>query len=450
MNITKERIKTVLICILITGMLYLTYAVWFFDSPFGTIDIYGLFNSEKSTEFLVGEGSDLDVFGIRPMAVFIRDEEKSTGTVYETAISDEAYKKLREVTARVFATVKSHQTVSEAEWETALLGKGVFFDYFGDVPLGAIQLWLGSSNDTNELSGRYFMLSADKKNVEVFVKNSMSHEVYRLSCALSSQKLAEAVMETSAAPASLALEMQEDDFMSVWPETVIVSGRAKPVAISSYNSHSVYGEDIENTCLDCFRLRDVAPSTYSEADGTMVYVADMVTLKISPDGTVSYSDTRDRTDSTLGIGIDYDGEAPTVAEKTEAGRALVASVASRIPGDGGIYLMDVSEKADGTEIVFGRHVSGIPVDMQTTTYFARVIVGNESIRAAKINVRGYEATSQSVDVMSERLAAAAVTGSGMKGNLMLRYADDGSASIVPAWYIGGMQKKEEADELVES
>ena len=47
MNKTRERIKNVLICVLLLSMVYLTYLVWFFDSPFGKLTFAGLFGNEE-------------------------------------------------------------------------------------------------------------------------------------------------------------------------------------------------------------------------------------------------------------------------------------------------------------------------------------------------------------------------------------------------------------------
>ena len=55
MNSTREKLKTVLICLLLIGMVYLTYSVWFFDSPFGKIRIENLL--DVSGENYVSDGA---------------------------------------------------------------------------------------------------------------------------------------------------------------------------------------------------------------------------------------------------------------------------------------------------------------------------------------------------------------------------------------------------------
>ncbi len=454
MNETKERIKTVLICVLIAGVLYFTYAVWFFDSPFKSVSFGDLLGISNTGEVVgAGAGSDLEVFGIRPVSILMRDANGARGVVYNSSASDGAYRALRDEIAQVFGSIKSTQRTDEDTWAEALRGEGVFLDYYGNAPVETIKLWLGAGNSASTVCGRYFMLSTDDKNVKVYVKNSDNNTVYEMTSTSASDGLKTAMEGVRADPAFLALESEEEDFQAISGETVImVSNRPKTYAVSAYNSYVTFGDSVRNACLESFRLRDVTPSTYAEADGTEVYVADMVTLKISPDGIASYSDTRDEVDETLGIGVSFDGETPTLAEKTESARTLAAYLAASLPGSGGIYLIDVAENGENTEVVFGRHIGGVPINMKGTTYFARITITGESVRAAKVNLRGYDISSQSADTLSERLAAAAIKGSGKTGELNLRYADNGDTVISPSWFIGGVKKtvgEENGNELVE-
>ena len=78
----------------------------------------------------------------------------------------------------------------------------------------------------------------------------------------------------------------------------------------------------------------------------------------------------------------------------------------------------------------------------------RVSFRGEMVRDVRANLRGYDITSQSADVLNLRLVAAAVSGMGKKGDVSLRYADDGNATLSPSWFI--LSEKENGNELVES
>jgi len=453
MSETKERIKTVLICVLLLGMVYLIYAVWFFDSPFGESGIYNLFGTSSREVFSEGEGSDVESFGIRPLAVFVRGEGFSRGVVYDTATSDKVYNVLRPELKKAFAGAKDTTLSTVERWNEAILGEGVLLDYKGNVPLEAIKLWLGISEGDSSVCGRYYMFSTAKRTVVLYIKSGESDVVYEINTALNSEELQRVVKGISAPAAMLAAERREEDFTAVAPETVIADARQKFSVIAAYNSAATFGASVTNACLEGFGLLDVSPRMYSEADGTIVYVADMVTLRLGANGIAEYSDARDNVDETLGIGVEFDGLKPNLAEKTEAARSLATKIASALPGGGGIYIIDVFENGNKTEVVFGRHIGGVPVDMYGSIFFMRVEIEENSIGRVQFNLRGYDVSAQTADTLSERLAAAAIKGSGMTGDMNLRYSDNGGSTVAPSWHIGGARKmdEEEADnELVES
>lgn len=449
MSATREKIKNVFICLLLVGMLYLTYTVWFFDSPFESVRTDNIFGMDMSFHSSgEGEGADLDAFGIRPMSIYVKGDGFCRATVYESKTTDAAYKSLRALLVRVFDFHGDMKPADAGVWEEKLSGHGVLLDYFGNVPIGAVCIWLGADADSSSHSGRYYMLSTEERNVKLYVKNTDVNEVYSVGTSVSSEELMSVVAGVSAPDAILAINSDVKDFKSISPETAVLSAQAKPAVISAYNTYETFSSSVAEGCLAAFSLSDVSPGTYSEADGTQVYIADMVTMKISPTGLVSYTDPREEADETIGISVEHEGERALLSEKTEAARSLAAALASKLPGSGGIYLMSALENGDEAEIVFGRHISGIPIDMNASTYFVRVSLRGDMISDVRANLRGYDVTSQSADILSLRLAAAAVSGTERKGDVSLRYADAGNTAMSPSWFI--VSEKENENELVES
>ena len=449
MNTTKEKIKNVFICLLLVGMLYLTYSVWFFDSPFesiGTDNIFGIDMSFHNVE--EGEGTDLDVYGIRPMSIYVKGDGFCRASVYESEKTDEAYKSLRSLFTRVFAFHGDMKPADADVWKEKISGKGVLLDYFGNVPVGAVCMWLGTGAESDLHSGRYYMLSAEEKNVRLYVKNTGTDEVYSVGTSVPSEELMAVAAGVNASDAILAANSDVQDFRAISPETIVSSAPSRPAVVSAYNTYPAFSSSVTEACLDAFSLSDVSPGTYSETDGTQVYIADMVTMKISPTGLVSYTDPREKADETIGMSVEYDGERALLFEKTEAARGIAAKLASKLPGSGGIYLISATENGDEAEIVFGRHIGGIPIDMNASTYFVRVGFRGDMISDVRANLRGYDVTSRNADILSLRLTAAAVSGKGNKGDVSLRYVDAGNMELAPSWFI--VPEKENENELVES
>ncbi len=455
MNKTRERIKNILICVLLLGMVYLTYLVWFFDSPFGNVGLSGIFGNEEENYMIYqGTGSDTESFGIRPVGVFIRDEKGGRGAIHESGAAESLYRALRDDIAEIMGKTASAASCSEEEWSTVLLSKGVFLDYSGNVPVESLCLWFGRERRDVGVCARYFMFSAAEKNVTVYAKNSKNGEIEKYVSNYPSDELLKRLENlTAVKAATLAVEREEDDFRAVENEMLIMENRAKLPQVSAKNAFETFREETTNTCLSAFRLRDGTTGTYSEQDGTVVYVADMVSLRITPDGVASYMDLRDAADETLGIGVEYEGDSPTLADKMETARILATTFATSLPGRGGIYVEDVISEKNRTEVVFGRTVNGVPVKMKDTSFFLKVQIENKMVKSAKVNLRYYESTLQTADIFPERIAAAAVNGGNKRRSLRLFYHDDGKDEVIsPGWFVGQVSDKggNNSDGMVES
>ncbi len=441
MTSTKEKIKTVLICVLLIGMVYLTYAVWFYDSPFGKINIKSIFGLTVQEDVAEGENSDLDRFGIRPLAIAVSDERGRRGAVNSIAVSDQIYNAVRPDIAQSVKSARELSETDNATWEAALSSGGVFMDYRSDIPASAIWMWLGAGFDGESPYGRYYMFSTEKRNITIYIKSASTGKVYSMQTNVSSETLKTTISKTEGPTVHFALDREEEDFRAIMQETIIFDTTSSLPALSAYNSVVTFSAETSATALEVFGLSDATPTSYAEQDGTDVYIADRVTLKISKNGIATYTDTREEADETLGITVESDGEIPTLAEKIEAARKLTATFAANLHGEGGIYIAAVSEGANGTEIIFGRHIDGVPVDMRETLYFSSVLIKGKSVRSAKFNLCGYDKTTKMSEYVPERLAAAAVRGSGKTGDLNLRYFDDGKSEISFAWYVGGIERE---------
>lgn len=442
MSTTKEKIKTILICVLVAGMLYFTAAIWFYDSPFGDMSISSLFDMPVYEDVGEGAGSDLEGYGIRPLAIVISDGTSRRGAVYSSDETDAIYTQLRENIAECMKKAKALRETDVLSWESALSGGGIFMDYRTDVSYPLLRTWLSASAGTDSVWGRYYIISTGKKNAAIYIKNS-DGQTFVADTDVSSESIIYAISKISSGEVCFAADSEDDNFTAVSKETVILKTPREVPVLMPYNASANLPEDKKGAFLDVFGLGDATLSEYLEKDGTEVYVADRVTLKVSPEGTAVYTDTRDAADETLGIVVESDSEFPTLAEKTEAARALSARIASVLQSDGGIYLVSVSETANGTEVILGRHINGIPLDMKNTLWFANIRIKGKTVVSAKFNIGSYVKTQKNVAYIPEYIAAAALSGSGKSGDLNLRYQGATEGEISPRWYIGGLHKTEE-------
>jgi len=442
MSTTREKIKNVLIGVLLVGMVYLTYTVWFYDSPFGELHFDSFLSFSVEKEVGSGKDSDLDRFGIRPLAIVLSDETGRRGTVYSGEENDRIYFGVRSDIVQCVKRAHPFEETGADAWNAALSKGGVFMDYRTETPVSATWLWLGSPLQEEAMYGRYYLFSTEKRNVVIYIKSPSDGKIYRSQTDFSSETLRNTIKLQECESVSLALDREEEDFSAVMGETVLPATVREFPILLAFNSVESFSTETAAAALEVFGLSDVVPTRYAEQDGTEVYIADRVTLKISPSGIASYTDTRDEADEILGIAVESEVEVPTLSEKVEAARKLTASLASKLKSEGGIYIASISEGIDGTEIIFGRHIDGIPVDMRETLYFTSILIKGRSIRSVKANLRGYEKGAKLSAHVPERIIAAAVNGAGRTGDINLRYKDSGEVEVPFAWYIGGIEKED--------
>ncbi len=436
---TKETLKTILICVLLLGAIYLTYAVWFFDNPYELDPIKSLFNFNKneiSSE--LGKDSDTSRYGIRPMLITGRDENGLRASVYNSKKTDEIYGKLRSEISKALSKELELSRISKSEWNSALLKKGVLLDYYGDVPLDSIRLWHGSKDRGNAIVARYYFFSTDENEISVYMKDASGENIYSAKTDVKSKTMAGQVSAMGGIEAQLAAELPES-YPALSPESAILQGWENPSEITVYNSIEIFPQEITEACIVGFGLDDASLNTYSEQNGTSVYVADMITLRFLKNGTVSYTDTRNQADETLGISVETENETPTLAEKAGAAHTLASSFAANLSSDGGIYIMSISMHGNEAEFIFGRHINGVPINEDETTYFAKITVKGSLIRDVEINLRAYNLGTGLRDIIPQKLAAAATVNSASVGDMIMRY-DDVEGEVSPKWFVGNLHK----------
>lgn len=443
MSTTKEKIKTILICVLVAGMLYFTATVWFYDSPFGEMELSSLFDMPEYEAVGKGAESDIERFGIRPLAIVASDETSRRGAVYSQEEIDAAYSYLRPGIAECIRRAKTLSETGLAEWDNALFGSGILLDYRSDIPFSVLRSWFSGSRTADSANARYVLVSTDKKNAKVYIKSSDGRRIFSADTDLSSESVLSLISGFSGTEVNFATDFEDKNFAAIAKETVVPKKTHDLAVLSPYNASANFNEKTEDAFLDVFGLKEATPTQYSEKDGTKVYIADRVTLKISPQGNMVYTDTRNTADETLGISVESDSEIPSLSEKTEAARHLTASIANALLCDGGIYLVSVSETADGTEVVFGRHIDGIPIDMAQTMRFSEIRIKDSTVVSARFNTGSYMKSAKRVSYVPERITAAAVAGSGKTGDVNLRYQGSAGDEVTALWYIGGLHKTEE-------
>ena len=169
-------------------------------------------------------------------------------------------------------------------------------------------------------------------------------------------------------------------------------------------------------------------SSYTEGDGTRVFVDEDFTIRLNTNGTLIYTKTD----------IAAAASPMDESEAIERARARVASTVAQTCGsETGVYF-ELIEPIDngGYRVLFSYVVAGGLVKFNDDQYAAAVTVLNGEVIDLTLFFRNYTVTNEKKQLLPEIQAAAASDGA-----FLLSYLDNGSDTrIEPVWIASDMQE----------
>ena len=446
---TKERLKSILLVVLVCGAAFLTYATWFYDNPLGQSVPFSLFGSSASGggQELLEDGQLENLWELQPVRAAVKSDMGRYGVEYRTDAVDALFDSTRALVAEALGTITTPIPIDEERWLGALRGNGIFYDFQGVVPMDSLKVWMGVTGVKTEASGvkgRYLILAPEPVagRTRLYLKDPYTGQMYVYETGLTDEEVEEALKAFPSNGCMFACEMAQEGYQKISPETFVVTDTLTPQNINGYNVVPFFSQEQLNQFLKCFGFNEFTTNQYVEQDGTQVYIEDINTVKVSPDGFVVYTDTRPDDDQQKGIFVQSASDTPSAVEVLETARALVSRMAALVPGIGRLYLQDFKYFDDQGDYValFGWSVNGIPVDRQQTGYAARVVVHGHKVTEASFYMRSYENAGSTAKVLSQKLAVAALSGTDDTGELALRYTDAGQNELSPDWYVKSEQE----------
>ena len=211
---------------------------------------------------------------------------------------------------------------------------------------------------------------------------------------------------------------------------LLTSATPSPLVYHSANPLSSPDEATISALKAAVSIQTQSDALYEIPGGLRLRVG-RETLEIGNDGTVSYHTSEDAA-SRYPIGT-TDGY--TVSELVETTRRLAADTVGASCGTAQLYLMDITEGADGTtEVCYGYSLSGAAVLLPEDGCAARFTVRNGQIIDYTLRFRRYEETAEHSLLLPERQAAAALEALSPEGReLVVFYTDNGGDTVEADW-----------------
>ena len=425
---TRERLKSILIVVLIVGAAYLTYATWFYNSPMERVSLLALLSNRVENAFSGGEENPDTGVVFYPLAASMKQESGRFGARYDEEAVRTIFDRTYALFGEALGSATAPRAVEEKAWREALGKPGVLYDYQSVIPAQVLAVWLGAVEyeDLLEYRARYLCLCVENGEVALYLK--ANDTCARFETALEAGDVVTATASVAPNGAKLAGESKQ----LVAPELLVRTGEIRPARLRA--SAVTLTETNLSAMLRVFGFNPNTVSRYVERDGTQVYIEDINTVRFTPDGRIVYTDSREESEFGAGIFVPSVDDVPTLTEQLETARLLVTRLDAELGSAGRLYLYGIQEQADAVEFEFGRAVDGIPVDRQGTGYVARVTVTKNKVTEVSCLTRIYEGTSETDPVLPWNLAIAALRGNVTSGELGLRYLDTGAETLSASWY----------------
>ena len=161
----------------------------------------------------------------KPMCVVLTPESgMHSAIMYEADALELAYERYSSTLAEALGSSGEPEQITQEQWEAALSGPGVYFDYYGDYQLSILAIWLGTemSGEASGHTARRFCLAIEGEDVYLcYIRERGEGGYYRCATAVSAADLLGRVSESMPNGAEYNFE-QDEPFGSIDPYMVLL------------------------------------------------------------------------------------------------------------------------------------------------------------------------------------------------------------------------------------
>lgn len=414
-----ERCKDFLIVLLIIS------AVWLGGTTLST----GTWSGEASNNAPDSAGEVADYgMAARPLAIAVsevsRSENENGGGVerhavkYDEAAADALFTLLSAPLREALGTAGAPERVGLEEFLIALSGEGVYFDFVFELPMETISRLLGVSvsGETASHNVRRILLARDGAGTALYYTDADYGYVYRADTALQYKSW----LTEFRAGGSFAFEMGED-YSSIDPAYLFLSELPE---ISGITVTNPVGTLDMAQILAAFEMSGYVASSYTDTDGSVVYVEGDKTLRVSPGGEAHFKRSAPETNPDE-LGFTDEGRSAAFAAAMESVGAYC--------GDARLMLSGVDYGEDGGCTAYFDYVLGdVQIVVYEPSHAAEIELNGGVIVSAELYFRDYRADGTQKPI-PEILSAAIVT-SGGGGEPRLVYEDLGGSAEL-SWVV---------------
>lgn len=358
----------------------------------------------------------------KPLAAAVTDSAGGRyGVRYDVTAVEDLYARYSAALAEALGSAGTPEQVGFDEWESALSGPNVFFDFIYAQPLGVLSAWLGSdvNGGVSEHTAARLCLSVSEDEVWLYYIRARDGNAYRCSTLATLSTDASGLEENGA---EFVFETEGND--GIDPYTLVVGGSIEFPVTTVINP--LRAEADGSTLMDYFGMNSFIALPYAELDGTQVFVDGDATLRLSPDGAVTF---RQSGGSLLSV------DAGGLEDVVDASYKLAERVSSGYRGNCELMLSSVtySENDGAFRVIFQYVSNGLTVRLPDGRAAAEITVAGGHITSCEFFLREYTIGEGSILPLPEKQAFAMIASEG-GGEPLLCLIDDG-VETKPDWVI---------------
>ena len=393
---------------------------------FAQSQIYGLgFNGGLLT-FLAGSElpaspADPDQTGAALTAPVRAAASSSFGRYGSVTLTtdDDAFESLRGLLEQALGSAADFAASGEDAFFRALEGDSVYYDFLAPLPLSVLGE-LVHAQGSDALSARRLILAEEGGAVALHLWDGGTG-YFRCSTAITADTLETAINQYELGNAFFAFESEDPNAGAVDPYSLFLETEPALPQISI----SVPLSDTDRLLL----ALDFNPNTqfrYADATGAEVVREGGRTLRIHPDGTITYQSGGSRA---LSLGA---GEDASLLETVAAANTLLHSLLASSAGDAELYLAGLEREGENTVLRFGYQLGGVPIRFADGESAAEITVSGGTISSMTFRIRQY--TAAGADSLLLPLRQALAIAAGRDGaELFIGYADRGAGTVEAGW-----------------
>lgn len=349
-----------------------------------------------------------------PVRLVVSDEYRHSGSITLT-VQDEAFLPLKGLLREVLGSSHAPAASNREAFAAALQNSSVFCDFLHTLPLSYLAEHCETSTGF-DASVRYLLVSQQQDGVHLFLWDG-ADRFLRCTTALQSGSLSFTSEQYDLESVFFTSELEHAQHLSLgtfFPETL-------PALHALSASVPVQNAD---TLLSTFQFNPHTNSRYTESSGTEVIMDGDRSLRVQPNGTVTY---QGGSQSLLRVAA---SGSPTILEAASRVSALLRQIAPM--GDADLYVDSVVQNGNHLQLTFCYEMQGIPICLSDSSHAAVVSLEGNTVTDLTFSPRQYTQTEDPSPLLP-LTQAIAVASAQSNHSLYIGYADRGNESAKATW-----------------